>query len=107
MVVAVKISEITDHKYTTNALGTLILPENDKSLLAFLCDAHKGETLPTSRKTFDLDGFMTTKKGSLVVLLHGLPGADKTYTTGGFKPVTLRCYSSQLTECVANYNQCY
>ena len=79
---AVQISEISDHKYIANALDDLILPDEQKSLLGTICDSRRvGQCLPTSRKMLDQDR-ITTKKGSLVILLHGAPGSGKTFTAG-------------------------
>lgn len=78
---AVKLSEITDHKYIPNALDTLIVSDEDKRLLKSLCGAHEGKTLPPSRRLFDQGGFKT-KTDSLVISLHGGPGVGKAFTTG-------------------------
>ena len=70
---AVKTSELSDHKYNAEALDDLALPEEHKSLL---------KSLLTSRKLFRDQDDLKIQKDSLVVLLYGERGSGKTFTTG-------------------------
>lgn len=78
---AVKTSAIADHEYIAGAMDSLVLSEDQKSLLKAVCDARKVETLHRSMEALDQDR-SKTKEGSHVVLLHGAPGCGKSYTTG-------------------------
>ena len=78
---AVKTSTIADHEYIIDALEGLVLPDEQISLLKAICDARKVETLNRSMGSLDQDR-VKTKEGSHVILLHGGPGAGKSFTVG-------------------------
>ena len=78
---AVKTSAIVDHEYIADALDNLLLAKEQISLLKAICDARKVENLHGSMGSLDQHR-SKTKEGSHVVLLHGEPGAGKSFTTG-------------------------
>lgn len=102
---AVKTSEIADHEYAADALDNLILPGEHKSLLKALCDARKSEPLHRSARILDQDR-LKTMQNSQVILLHGVPGAGKSFTVGMYNTLILEDFFSHMTECVANYHRC-
>ena len=102
---AVKTSEIADHEYVADALDKLVLPDKHKSLLKALCDSRKSETLHRPMGLLDRDR-LKTKQDSHVILLHGVPGAGKSFTVGMYSTLILEDFFLHMTECVANYHRC-
>ena len=102
---AVRTSEIADHEYHVDALDKLILPDEHKSLLRAFCDSRKLETLHRSTGSLDQDR-LKIKEGPHVALLHGVPGAGKSFTVGMYNTLILEDFCLHMTECVANYNKC-
>lgn len=72
----VTVGGIEDVRWSNSAFTSLVLPENQKSVIKALVQSHnlKG----TSNQT--TDDFIADKGGGLVLLLYGPPGVGKTLT---------------------------
>ena len=74
------VANITEVPYNDKAFHGLVLPENQKKLIASLLAQQ-------DHQDFDVfDDLIKGKGKGLIFLLHGPPGVGKTYTAGSYHP---------------------
>lgn len=78
------VSGITDIDWNSGAFNSLVLPENQKSIVRALVESH------TFRAAENIDDVIQGKGKGLVVVLHGPPGTGKTLTAEGIAELLKR-----------------
>lgn len=78
------VSGITDIEWNTGAFDSLVLPENQKSIVKALVESH------TFRAAENIDDVIQGKGKGLVAVLHGPPGTGKTLTAEGIAELLKR-----------------
>lgn len=78
------ISGISDIDWNVDAFDSLVLPENQKSIVKALVESH------TFRAAQNIDDVIQGKGKGLVAVLHGPPGTGKTLTAEGIAELLKR-----------------
>lgn len=92
-VVEFPVSNIHEIKWNEKAFESLVLPEDQKSIVKALVESHTGKNIASST----IDDIIQGKGRGLVSVLHGPPGVGKTLTAEGIAELLKRplyCVSS-------------
>lgn len=87
------VSNIREIEWNEKAFDSLVLPENQKSIVKALVESHTGKNIAAST----IDDIIQGKGRGLVSVLHGPPGVGKTLTAEGIAELLKRplyCVSS-------------
>lgn len=74
------VEHIAEIEFDTDAFNSLVLPENQKTIVKALVESHSGKE---GKKKIGIDDVIKGKGKGLVAVLHGRPGVGKTLTAEG------------------------
>ena len=80
------VNDIHDIVWNDGAFDSLVLPENQKSIVKALVESHTSK----ASESKNVDDIITGKGRGLVAVLHGTPGVGKTLTAEGIAEL-LKC----------------